>query len=106
MTRIQEKIEEVFFNSLNETYQCLKIDEQVAFLEDRFTGITRTRTTAELCSSMIKIHKLNKKNFKESIKRIKNPYGKGNAAKIIVSNLRKIRLDNKLLMKKFIDIKI
>ena len=72
MTEIKEKIEEVFFNSLNETCQYLKSNEQIAFLEDRFTGITRTRTTAELCSAMIKIHKLNVKNYKETIKKITN----------------------------------
>ena len=63
MKQIKDEIEKVFFNSFNETCKFLKIDNDVAFLEDSFTGIVRTRTTAELCSAMIKLQKLNKKKL-------------------------------------------
>ena len=72
MKQIKDEIEKVFFNSFNETCKFLKIDNDVAFLEDSFTGIVRTRTTAELCSAMIKLQKLNKKNCKDEIKKIVN----------------------------------
>lgn len=44
--------------------------------------------------------------FRQSIKKIKNPYGNGNAAKMIVDKLTTIKLDRKLLIKKFIDCKV
>ena len=72
MEQIRDKIEDIFFNSFNETYKFLKVDNENAFLEDSFTGIVRTRTTAELCSAMIKLQKLNKKNCKDEIKKIVN----------------------------------
>ena len=42
------------------------------------------------------------KKFKLSIKKINNPYGKGNSARKIVKILKEISLDN-LIQKKFID---
>lgn len=72
MKQTNDEVEKVFLNSFTETCKCLKIDDDVAFLEDDFTGVVRTRTTAELCSAMIKMQKLNKKEYTEIIKKITN----------------------------------
>lgn len=41
--------------------------------------------------------------FRESLRGLKNPYGDGNASGRIVSQLKKVSLDQKLLLKRFLD---
>lgn len=43
-------------------------------------------------------------SFRDTLKCLKNPYGSGNAAGVIVENLKNINLDDRLLMKRFVDI--
>ena len=39
------------------------------------------------------------KNFKNKIKKMKNPYGNGDSAKKILNTLKKIKINDKLLIK-------
>ena len=39
------------------------------------------------------------KKFKNKLKRMKNPYGNGDSAKKILSTLKKIKINDKLLIK-------
>ncbi|MFN0116738.1 MAG: UDP-N-acetylglucosamine 2-epimerase [Elusimicrobiota bacterium] len=45
-------------------------------------------------------------SFRNSLKTLKNPYGDGNAAEKIVSVLSKVKVDQKLLLKKFYQVKL
>ena len=72
MNDIQKNINDVFLQSFESTSKWLKVDEKFAFLEDPATGVVRTRTTAELCSSMIKFQKISKMDFDVDIKKIVN----------------------------------
>ena len=69
---IKKELEDIFLKSLNETRTYLKTDNEFAFLEDKFTGVVRTRTTAELCLSMIKIQKLKIRNYEKIIQKMIN----------------------------------
>lgn len=51
------------------------------------------------------INKALSKTFRDSLKNLKNPYGDGKASKRIVNTLKKIKIDEKLLKKKFYLIK-
>jgi len=49
------------------------------------------------------IQKALSKKFRESLKGMKNPYGEGKASEQIVNSLKEVSIDQKLLMKKFVD---
>jgi UDP-hydrolysing UDP-N-acetyl-D-glucosamine 2-epimerase len=44
------------------------------------------------------------KKFRESLKAVKNPYGTGEASKIIVDSLKQVKITNELLVKRFFDV--
>lgn len=43
-------------------------------------------------------------DFKNGLKKLVNPYGTGNAAQIIVNKLKSVKLNEKLIKKKFVDL--
>lgn len=49
------------------------------------------------------INKALSQEFQSGLKGMKNPYGEGNAAEIIVRHLKEVRLDKELIFKKFYD---
>ncbi|MDD5145723.1 MAG: UDP-N-acetylglucosamine 2-epimerase [Candidatus Pacebacteria bacterium] len=73
----------------------------------REIGRERTRNVIDTNYNKEEIKKaieraIHDKKFKESLKKIKNPYGNGNGGKKIADILAKIKIDKKLLEKKII----
>lgn len=52
------------------------------------------------------IQKATDKRFREGLKGIKNPYGAGEASRIIVNSLKHMKIDDELLVKRFFDVDI
>ena len=50
------------------------------------------------------LNKLKSKNYLKVLKSMKNPYGDGKAGSKIAKNILKIKIDSKLLKKRFISL--
>ena len=65
-----DEINDVVKQLLDGVMQQLTITDEDAFLNDNVSKVVRTRVTAELCSTLVKLHNLKISDYQSMIKKL------------------------------------